>query len=69
MKSFHQYFKDRIDATDGTAVINAVQFSQIQTDARRDFRVLLEEANRENKFDDNVLLSADWFARVKQAIY
>jgi hypothetical protein len=28
-------------------------------------KALLEEANKENKYEDNVLLSADWFDRVR----
>jgi hypothetical protein len=33
MKSFSEQFKDRIDATDGTVVLRAIEYKQIQHDA------------------------------------
>jgi len=68
LKTFNQFFEHRIDGFDGSAVIREKEFNAIQRDAQKELRALLAEADRENKYGDNVLLSVDWFYRVRKVI-
>lgn len=72
MKRFHQFFKDRVDGSDGTAVITEKEYQAIQKDAVEsavsDALDLLREATKQNRFEDNVLLDVDWFRRAKEVV-